>query len=166
MSTYLHRAEEAAAEWEAADVCGAWLPGGGPEEVCDLWKHLFNHSMAAADADLLSELCSHVNHHALRTRASTFLLPPPVLQLGLQRSQLEETGLLVQQREFLQPSNATQYPQYCRQTVRSLPLESPPGLKNPVQVHRYTPPTNEDSKYSMLQLETVPLPDENSTHSL
>lgn len=97
---YLHRAEEAAAaEREATDVCGVQ---GGREDVSDLREDLCDHSVAGADADPLAKLWSHVDHDTFWTGASVVPLPPPALQLGLERSQLEETGLLIQQGELLQ----------------------------------------------------------------
>lgn len=106
---YLHRVQATAAtEGEATDVCGFWVPAGVQgtrEEVPDLWENLLDHSTVGTNTDPLAELWSHVKQQTLWTGASASPLRPPELQLGLQRSQLEETGLLVQQREFLQCSN-------------------------------------------------------------
>lgn len=106
---YLHRVQAtAAAEREATEVGGSWVPAGGQrrrEELSHLGKNLLDHSTVGANTDPLPQLWSHVNHKTLRTGACAAPLRPPGLQLGLQRGQLEEAGLLVQQRELLQRSD-------------------------------------------------------------
>lgn len=126
---YLHRVQEAAAaEREATDVCGVQ---GGREDLSDLWEDLCDHSVAGADADPLAKLWSNVNHNTLWTRASVVPLPPPVLQLGLQRSQLEETGLLIQQGELLQQNENPQ-------RIHSSAARCSGG--NPDRTHRHQSP--------------------------
>lgn len=106
---YLHRVQAtAAAEWEATEVRGSWVPAGVQrrrEELSRLGENLLDHGTVGANTDPLAQLWSHVNHETLRTGACAAPLRPPGLQLGLQRGQLEEAGLLVQQRELLQRSH-------------------------------------------------------------
>lgn len=96
-----------AVEREANDICGVLLPAGVQgtgHGAPDLRKSLLDHSTVGAHTDPLAELRGHMNHDtlALRTHAPVFPLGPPALQLGLERSQLEEGGLFIQQGVFLQ----------------------------------------------------------------
>lgn len=105
---YLDRVEVAVAvEREVNDVCGVPVPAGVQGtgyDVPDLRKNLRDHGPVGAHADPLTKLRSHMNHYtlALQTHTSAFPLSPPALQLGLQRSQLEERSLFIQQGVFLQ----------------------------------------------------------------
>lgn len=88
-------------------MCGVVVPAaaqGIGDDVSDLRKNLLKHGPVGADADPLAKLWSHVDHDALAlpTRSAAFPLSPPALQFSLQRSQLEETGLFIEQRVFLQ----------------------------------------------------------------
>lgn len=87
---------------------GFWVPAGvngRREQLSHLWKNLLDHGAVGANADPLPELWSHMNHQTVWRGASAPLLGPPALKLGLQRSQLEEAGLLIQQGELLQRSS-------------------------------------------------------------
>lgn len=105
---YLNRVEVAVAvERETDDVCGVLVAAGVQgigHDVSDLRENLLNHAPVGTHADPLSELWSHMNHDTLTllTHISVFLLSLPALQLSLQRSQLEETGLFIQKGVFLQ----------------------------------------------------------------
>ncbi|TNN77454.1 hypothetical protein EYF80_012268 [Liparis tanakae] len=92
----------AAAEREADDVRGVLLPAGVQGigyGVSGLRKNLLDHGPVGAHADPLTELGGHMNHNTLTLQRppTAFLLRPPALQLSLQRSQLKETSLFVQQ---------------------------------------------------------------------
>ena len=93
------------------DVCGFPVPAGAQgvgDDVLDLRKDLLYDGPLGADADPLPQLRGHVDQHTLTVPPGDLLLGPPALQLRLQRSQLEEGGLLVQQGVLLYPKPRAQ----------------------------------------------------------
>lgn len=101
-------------ERKAKDMCRILVPSHlrrAWHDIFGIRKDLPNHVLVGAHTDPLFKVRGHMNYNTLTLRktTSTFLPGPPVLQLNLEWSQLEEGSFFVQQRVFLQRPTKINY---------------------------------------------------------